>query len=519
MSSGGAAGVSAARWPRAEHGLSGPIGISKGRTMDVGFASASLWNAYETTRRLADELDVRALAVRGGDGTIALVVVTDMGKVAIRDSVALRRAIGEKTGVRPSSVGIFATQNHSQPGPIKNVATRDDAFVAAAAQAVARLRPAEVAHVCVHPRPPINICRRVRVDGVGTFTCWYGHRDAGDGRADVAYFVKGSLANFRRGDWEQVRSRPPVDTDGGAADGDDDASATGEPSVKVPSPLYAPPAKDDAVQGLFFREPGGRAIGSLVRFATHPATANRKGSDWGSGDYPAYVRRRTEAAFGGVGMFMTGPCGDSCPVMRAKSLELAERVGSRVADAALAALPSAAWVADARVAVDAPSVQLPLKASFPRNVDEGARRLAELLEAFRARAAGVAGFAELKARSDEIESLGYFVRNTSARWSGLDQDAHHGATLRLNLFVLRMGDVAIAGLPGEPFNAYSVRLRRESIGDRLIVGEQCNGSVGYIPSADEFPHGSYEAAATLFDPRVEPLLVDGIRSGLARVRF
>ena len=43
--------------------------------------------------------------------------------------------------------------------------------------------------------------------------------------------------------------------------------------------------------------------------------------------------------------------------------------------------------------------------------------------------------------------------------------------------------------------------------------------VGYIPSADEFPHGSYEAAASLFDARAEPLLVGAIRDGLARVGF
>jgi hypothetical protein len=282
-----------------------------------------------------------------------------------------------------------------------------------------------------------------------------------------------------------------------------------EAAMDVPDPLYLPKATDELVQGLFFRTPDGEPIGSLIRFASHPNTYGSSTDSQHSGDYPAYVRRRAEQAFGGTGVFLTGPCGDQvCPIPR-KSLPLAESIGRRVADAALAELAAAKWQRDAVVRAASPEVRLRVREDYPESREMAQKEQDEIKAAFEKTARAGASLAELKRMSDRYEFLLWATHTGDSHrdWTGVDVAGRAGEEIPHPLFVLQIGGSAIAGLPGEPFGGYSARLRAETIGEALITAEEANGYLSYFPMAEDFPRGGYEVTAALFGPESEERMV------------
>ena len=113
-----------------------------GDTLQVGFGRASLWGAWRTDRRLADEIDVRAMVVRSGDVTAAL-LVADVSCFWPVTCMRLRRQVAQALAVPQHHVGIFATQNHSTPLDGEGVFDRqrlDAAFLQEARQAAERTK-------------------------------------------------------------------------------------------------------------------------------------------------------------------------------------------------------------------------------------------------------------------------------------------------------------------------------------------------------------------------------------------
>ncbi|MBN2583445.1 MAG: hypothetical protein JXL80_10280 [Planctomycetes bacterium] len=484
---------------------------SSGHSLHVGIGRESLWGAWQTDLRLADETDVRALVVRGGDVTAAL-LVGDVSCFTPATCLRLRGLAARAIGVDPSHVGIFATQNHSTPldDDAFDASRLDAAFVAAARDATARLQPAEVARVAVRPEPPLCYCRRVPIEGLGKFTFWNGFRFDDAGRLDCSHLVKRALARLAQGRPYQYRAPGGP----GSRPGEEDAMP--ESPMPVPEPLPLPDADDELLQGLFFRRTDGTPIGSLVRLAAHPDIGNVAKADALTGDYPAYVRRHCEEAFGGTGVFMTGPCGDQTSRREGKGLDLARRLGRQVAEAAMAALPEATWQSDARVAVTSPTVALRVREDYPASKAAAEKAMADLEAAMLAAAVSPqADLAEIKRLSDAWERQMYVGWDTHRRWTGIDLAGRAGQTVEHPLFVLRIGESVIAGLPGEPFGRYSRRMRDESIGDALIVSEQGNGYLGYVCLAADYDTGGYGANSMIFTRDAEDVLVDTIRRAVA----
>ena len=491
--------------------------MSSSEQASVGFGRASLWGSWKTDKKPADEIDVRTLAARRG-GSTALVAVADFMQLWPSSCLRIRARIARELGIAEESVGIFATQNHGVDGdgmPGLDSDAIDRAFVTAAREALASLRPAAVAMVAIRPDPPLNVCRRIRFGNLGAFTFYFGYRmdDLAPGRADVSHLMKLALARMVEG-----KRLYPVRSFEVAGKGPEDYLVPDGP-VPVPSPLYLPPPTDGLLQALFFREAGGgggaqgKPIGALLRFPAHPNTANRGDVDWSSGDYPVYVRRRLEEAFGGRVLFMTGPCGDSSTLLGRKSLESAGQTGRQVADAALAALPAAEWQPVGPVQAFAQEVELRFRPDYPASLEAAKATCEELETNLRGKTAG-RPLAEIKRLLERWELALYVSQGAVPRWTGVDACGRAGETFTHPLYVARIGPAVIAGLPGEPFGGISVRMRNETLGDRLIVSEAGNGFLSYVPTAEEYPLGGYGPSAALCDASSEERLVRAIRTAI-----
>ncbi|HYF51570.1 MAG TPA: hypothetical protein VEJ63_19305 [Planctomycetota bacterium] len=476
----------------------------------AGFGRASMWGHFPTEKTLADELDVRTLAVRG-DGPPFIMAVADLGLLWPERALRIRDSVSRRTGVPVERIGIFTTQNHCAVSVNRDEFPEEAlhrVFSNACDDAVKALTQVHVARVAVRPNPALNLWRRVHVPEFGAFTFWFGYKIDG-AKADVHHLVKSALRSLRDGHPYQYRCltvKAPSDYTPPEVDWD------------VPSPLYAEPAPDELVQALFFRTPAGKPVGSLLRFPTHPATANVAGHTYLSGDYPAYARRRAQAAFGGASVFMTGPCGDSCPFTGAKSLELSESLGTAIANEALKALPRANWETSGKVDACSPEAELLVRPDYPASKEEAQATADALAAEIKAKCA-TAPLPELKRLSDRYELNLYVAGRHFHNWTGLDTDNLAGKSVKTPLFGARIGSTAIVGWPSEPFNGYSARLRQETLGDAVITCEEANGYLGYLPTRSEIPHGSYGINACMFAPDTEDRLIAGGKKILTELKM
>jgi neutral ceramidase len=73
---------------------------------------------------------------------------------------------------------------------------------------------------------------------------------------------------------------------------------------------------------------------------------------------------------------------------------------------------------------------------------------------------------------------------------------------------LRVGDLAIAGVPGEFFVELGLEIKRRSPFAQTMVVELANDSVGYIPTLRAFEEGAYEANSSRYAPGFGEQIVD-----------
>lgn len=80
----------------------------------------------------------------------------------------------------------------------------------------------------------------------------------------------------------------------------------------------------------------------------------------------------------------------------------------------------------------------------------------------------------------------------------LAQEAAGGRATAIDgeVWAARIGDCAIVGAPGEIFGAIGTAVRRESPARTTIFAGYCQGSLGYVATPDEYPHGGYEPAVS-----------------------
>ena len=87
----------------------------------------------------------------------------------------------------------------------------------------------------------------------------------------------------------------------------------------------------------------------------------------------------------------------------------------------------------------------------------------------------------------------------------------------LELIGLRLGDIALVGLPGEPFTDIGVAIKRLGGYDMILPIAQMNGDEGYFPSRQAFDEGGYEARSSHYVAGIDSLIVDGAKSVLAEL--
>ena len=438
------------------------------------------WGAQTHTRGIAADLPffATALALEQGGERFVLVDTDAIGF----DRPWTDRIVAEisrLTGLGPERIRFSCTHTHSGPNTFRlaNIAEGLDMAVAyleslplriagAAWQALERMRPVRLA--AAKGACSINGLRRVRVP---------------DGRVVVGF----------------------------------DPDAPADPTLRV--------VRIDSLDE--------QPVATLVNYACHPTTIAWQTKHF-TPDYPGAMRQTVERELGGMCLFLQGAAADLGPRDGfTGDLSVYRRLGQQLglSAAALAlplktlprrarftrVLPSGANIAlydyDA-VEPEAPVLQvidtkvsLPLK-KFPPPEQLDAELAALRAEAEKARAAG----------EEEAFRLASALA-TQAGWRAGNAHQYYGqATAEWPVQVVRIGEVALVSVAGEPFSSIGQRVIAASPFEHTLFSGYSNGGFGYIPERSAYAEGGYEIEATPFSEDAADVLVAELGGLLARLK-
>lgn len=276
--------------------------------------------------------------------------------------------------------------------------------------------------------------------------------------------------------------------------------------------LSAEGTSDPEVGILVARERGtDKLLAISLTYSMHP-TVLHEDSTLVSADFPGFTRQFLIGQLGQqlTVLYHTGPSGNQSPrySVRSQSFEEARRLGESLGESVLKAMRS---LTDTDFSDDPPLGARTTAVDLPR------RRMPSVAEAEQKLEECVASYERLKKEKAAHGTL----RTAECAVFGAEETVflarceENGALdtwlqdyLPAEVQVLRIGNVFLAGLPGEPFVEYGLELKRKSP-SKVVVVSLVNGDLqGYIVTPEAAEAGGYEAANSVFSPQAGSLLVD-----------
>ena len=414
-----------------------------------------------------DELEINALALSAGESKVLLMSadLCFIGK-AVQEKIC--EAICNATGLTPDQIFVHSTHTHT--GPVVNldgkngmqVSGADDSkrqivqeyghmlcrkFADAAVMALADLKPAKMGWA-VGKAPNIAFVRRFRMK---------------DGK---------------------VRTNPGV----------------GNPDI-----LHPIGDVDERVNVLRFDREGGDTI-VLANMGCHPDVV---GGSLISGDWPTLFRHRLEKTLDNVkAVFFNGAQGDVNHVnVNAKGGDFNDmfndfddvaRGYGHSRHMANVMTGAVLQVYDKVNYVDVDSIRSKLgNITVPSNMPKPE----DLPLAHKYNDMHKAG------RDAEIPFEGMELTTVVAEAARMVKLEHGPAEFPMTLSAVAIGNVAFAGIPGEPFNGVGVGLKKAEGWDLVLPCCLTNGSEGYFPMQDAYDEGGYEARSSRFKAGTAEILI------------
>lgn len=255
---------------------------------------------------------------------------------------------------------------------------------------------------------------------------------------------------------------------------------------------------DDRVTVARFDDRSGQPIVTLVNYGCHPTTLGPDNNLY-SADFPGVACARIEETLGGIALFSTGPQGDVNPggyspegsmvgiVVPWRTFESAGRYGTAIAEVAIAVHRGLRPEPSARVWGTAKVVEL---------------RRKPLPDAAVAReAAKAAAEAAATVRAADLSPDATYHAIVAAAYADLiasqAADPRRDEDVLIRISALAFGPLVHIGVSGELFVALGQRIRAAVGDDRTCIAALCDGTVGYLPTADAFAVGGYEPNASV----------------------
>ena len=112
-------------------------------------------------------------------------------------------------------------------------------------------------------------------------------------------------------------------------------------------------------------------------------------------------------------------------------------------------------------------------------------------------------------RDSELPYEGMMLTTVVAEAARMVRLEHGPESFGMPLSVIVIGNVAMVGIPGEPFSGVGLALKATDGWDLILPTCNTNGKEGYFPMLDAYQEGGYEAGASNFKAGVAELIVSG----------
>ena len=446
-------------------------------TLQAGFSRVNITPALGTeivgyfqaryAEGVLDELEINALALSAGEDKVVL-MSADLCFIGAAVQKVICERICEATGLTADQIFVHSTHTHT--GPVVNldgingmqVSGIDESkqdlakqygqmlcnkFADAAVMALNDLKPAKMGYA-VGNAPNIAFVRRFRMK---------------DGK---------------------VRTNPGV----------------GNPDI-----LHPIGDVDERVNVLRFDREGGDTI-VLANMGCHPDVV---GGSLISGDWPTLFRHRLEKTLDNVkGMFFNGAQGDVNHVnVNAKGGDFndmfndfddvargyghARHMANVMTAAVLQVFDKVNYVEVDRIRSKLGDITVPSNMPKPEDMPL-ARKYDDLHKA---------------GRDEEIPFEGMELTTVVAEAARMVKLEHGPESFPMTLSAVAIGNVALAGVPGEPFNGIGLGLKKAEGWDLVLPCCLTNGSEGYFPMQDSYDEGGYEARSSRFKAGTAEIII------------
>ncbi len=410
-------------------------------TPPLGVYLAGHFNARQANG-IHDPLTAQALVFALGEERLALVGCDLIGIPGELTSL-VRERLQAALGLPPERLMLFATHTHA--GPIMNAGwsePRDEAYFHDLA---ARLAGAVIA-AAGSLRP-------------ATLRVGWGHEDR------ISYNRRYLMKDG------SIRTNPGV--------GNPEISRVDGPKDPTVGALFVLGAPASSRQAVDDPETHTEVQALLVNFACHLDVLGN-GNFLFSADYPYALRQTLQAAYGKslVIPFANGPCGninhiDVFATRRQGGFDHARMMGMMLAGEVL------------KIERDAVPLEPTALTSQSRVLD---------LERRPYSAEELAEFERLLA-DDRIPDRAY--PKVRAR-THLARHEQGQASEPIEVQTMRLGDLALFGIPAEYFVEYGLQLRERSSTPHAFVVELANDYMGYVPTPEAFDGGAYEGTSARY---------------------
>lgn len=405
-------------------------------------------------RSIIDPLYAKAVFIESGGKRICIVAL-DITIITGDYTQRIRTAISEKTGIASDAIMVHATQTHSAPSV--GYFMLDPDFPLETAPESEYLHGAE----CAYADAAADAAVRAAVEATNRLQPVH----IGLGRG-----ILGSVAFNRRG----VRR--------------DGTIAMPKPLGRENQPLgitdlcYLEGPIDPEVGVLCIQDSKMQPIAFLMHHTCHPVNVFGHRSTYFSvsADWPGAWSQEMQKIFGSdvVPLVLNGCCGninpwhpfdpDCSPDHRRMGRELAA-ISERI-------VHSMTFTESA--ALDSGIEQVGL--SYRDIPPERARQVEEILS-----------LNEQPPRNENGEVDPHWFRAASTR--SVELCRRRQPEFPYEIQILRIGDAAIVGLPGEPFVEAQLAIKTDSPAPHLLIAHVVNHYVGYLPTREAYSRGGHEA--------------------------
>lgn len=408
-----------------------------------------------------DDLEAEAIALSCGEKRIVIISL-DVSGISVEIFERFSKAIEKVTGLPESNIFISATHTHTGPrlqpkgahGSAEVIERYIDFLetrvVDVVSLALADLKPAKMGYIVGYAPDRVAYIRRYKMKDGTTMTC------------------------------------PPINS----------------PDIDYPIGVL-----DQRVNVLRFDREGGASI-VLVNYGVHADTVN---GELISADWPGVMRRTLEKALDGVKcVFVAGAEGDvgSTNVHPSggdmndteisfdnemKSPGMARFVGRALAGTVLQVYDKVTYVDVDKINILHKNVLVPANVPDPKDMPL-ARKYKELHEA---------------GRDEEIPYTAMELTTVVAEACRMCNLENGPEYFTLNLTGVQIGDVALIGIPGEPFTDIGVGIKDTDGWSLIMPCALVNGNQGYFPMMSAYDEGGYEARSSKYKPGVAEKIIEG----------